>query len=203
MGSLWSYQGYEAVWGYLASKIPTDLARETMMLAETQASQKRVNCGLDNVGPQGGFQLRWTNSCVSAFEWVWVRSLSPVQLFATSWTVAYQAPPSVGFSRQEYWSGVPSPSLPMKGTQVQYLVRELRFHLQLFYWAHVTTKDPECMPQLRPNTARFSKKREREQNQHGVHEKIQWGTTTTKKADALLEGLKEEQATDNHPLLHQ
>ena len=39
-----------------------------------------------------------------------VKSLSPVQLFATPWTVAYQAPPSMGFSRQEYWSGVPLPS---------------------------------------------------------------------------------------------
>ena len=47
---------------------------------------------------------------VSAFEWVCVRSLSPVWLFATSWTVAYQASPSVGFSRQEYWSGLPFPS---------------------------------------------------------------------------------------------
>ena len=53
------------MWGYLASKIPTDLAGETMMLAEAQASQKRVNCGLDNVGPQGGFQPRWTKSWVS------------------------------------------------------------------------------------------------------------------------------------------
>ena len=36
--------------------------------------------------------------------------LSCVQFFATPWTVAYQAPPSMGFSRQEYWSGLPSPS---------------------------------------------------------------------------------------------
>ena len=36
-----------------------------------------------------------------------VRLLSCVQLFATLWTVAYQAPPSMGFSRQEYWSGLP------------------------------------------------------------------------------------------------
>ena len=41
-----------------------------------------------------------------------VKSLSRVRLFATPWTAAYQAPPSMGFSRQEYWSGVPSPSLP-------------------------------------------------------------------------------------------
>ena len=39
-----------------------------------------------------------------------VRSLSRVQLFATSWTVAHQAPWSMGFSRQEYWSGLPFPS---------------------------------------------------------------------------------------------
>ena len=39
-----------------------------------------------------------------------MKSLSCVQLSATLWTVAYQAPPSVGFSRQEYWSGLPFPS---------------------------------------------------------------------------------------------
>ena len=39
-----------------------------------------------------------------------VKSLSHVQLFATPWTVACQAPLSMGFSRQEYWSGVPFPS---------------------------------------------------------------------------------------------
>ena len=37
---------------------------------------------------------------------------SHVRLFTTPWTAAYQAPPSMGFSRQEYWSGVPLPSLP-------------------------------------------------------------------------------------------
>ena len=39
-----------------------------------------------------------------------VKSLSRVRLFATPWTVAYQAPPSMGFSRQEYWNGLPFPS---------------------------------------------------------------------------------------------
>ena len=42
-----------------------------------------------------------------------VKSFSRVPLFATPWTVACQAPPSMGFSRQEYWSGVPWPS-PMR-----------------------------------------------------------------------------------------
>ena len=40
-----------------------------------------------------------------------MKSLRRVWLFSTPWTAAYQAPPSMGFSRQEYWSGVPSPSL--------------------------------------------------------------------------------------------
>ena len=39
-----------------------------------------------------------------------VKSLSRIRLVATPWTAAYQAPPSMGFSRQEYWSGVPLPS---------------------------------------------------------------------------------------------
>ena len=39
-----------------------------------------------------------------------VKLLSCLLLFATPWTAAYPAPPSMGFSRQEYWNGVPSPS---------------------------------------------------------------------------------------------
>ena len=39
-----------------------------------------------------------------------MKSLSHVQLFATAWSVAHQAPPSMEFSRQEYWSGLPFPS---------------------------------------------------------------------------------------------
>ena len=47
----------------------------------------------------------------NAWKWkVKVKSLSCVQYLATPWTAAYQAPPSMGFSRQEYWSGVPLPS---------------------------------------------------------------------------------------------
>ena len=40
-------------------------------------------------------------------KWSEVKSLSRVRLFVTPWTVAYQTPPSMGFSRQEYWSGLP------------------------------------------------------------------------------------------------
>ena len=56
--------------------------------------------------------LEWVASSFSnAWKWkVKVKSLSCVRLLATPWTAAYQAPPSMGFSRQEYWSGLPLPS---------------------------------------------------------------------------------------------
>ena len=57
--------------------------------------------------------LEWVAiSFFNAWKWkVKVKLLSRVQLFVTPWIAAYQAPPSMGFSRQEYWSGVPSPSV--------------------------------------------------------------------------------------------
>ena len=57
--------------------------------------------------------LEWVSiSSSNAWKWkVKVKSLSRVQLLATPWAAAHQAPPSMGFSRQEYWSGVPLPSL--------------------------------------------------------------------------------------------
>ena len=56
--------------------------------------------------------LEWVAiSFSNAWKWkVKVKSLSHVWLLETPWTAAYQAPPSMGFSRQEYWSGVPLPS---------------------------------------------------------------------------------------------
>ena len=56
--------------------------------------------------------LEWVAIAFSnAWKWkVKVKSLSHVQISATPWTADYQAPPSMGFSRQEYWSGLPLPS---------------------------------------------------------------------------------------------
>jgi len=63
--------------------------------------------------------LEWVAiSFSNAWKWkVKVKSLSHARLLVTPWTAAYQAPPSVGFSRQEYWSGVPLPS-PGEGLPV-------------------------------------------------------------------------------------
>ena len=67
--------------------------------------------------------LEWVASSFSnAWKWkVKVKSLSRVRLLATPRTAAHQAPPSMGFSRQEYWSGVPlpSPSLITREMQIK------------------------------------------------------------------------------------
>ena len=71
--------------------------------------------------------LEWVAiSFSNAWKWkMKVKSLSSVQLLATPWTAAYQAPPSMCFSRQEYWSGVPSPSLSKSTTGHLFYLRKL------------------------------------------------------------------------------
>ena len=67
--------------------------------------------------------LEWVAiSFSNAWKWkVKVKSLSHVRLLATPWTAAYQAPLPMGFSRQEYWSGVPLPSpLPVLRTHYKW-----------------------------------------------------------------------------------
>ena len=77
-----------------------------------------MDCSLPGFSIHGILQARILEWVAISFSnaWKWkvkVKSLSRVRLFATLWTVAYQAPPSMGFSRQEYWSGVPLPSPPI------------------------------------------------------------------------------------------
>ena len=55
-----------------------------------------------------------------------VKSLSRVRLFATPWTAAHQAPPSMGFSRQEYWSGVPLPSPKRSNRGIKNKIKKLK-----------------------------------------------------------------------------
>ena len=64
--------------------------------------------------------LEWVAiSFSNAWKWkVKVKSLSRVRLFVTPWTAAYQGPLSMGFSRQEYWSGFPLPS-PTKAAMLR------------------------------------------------------------------------------------
>ena len=64
------------------------------------------SCPWDSPGKNTGVGCHFLLRCMK----VKVKLLSRVRLLATPWTAAHQAPPSVGFSRQEYWSGVPLPS---------------------------------------------------------------------------------------------
>ena len=66
-------------------------------------------CGLHH-GHSGESQMVESVFLIFIGVWSEVKSLSRVWLFATPWTVTCQAPPSMGFSRQEYWSGLPVPS---------------------------------------------------------------------------------------------
>ena len=97
--------------------------REAISLASTPAAAKSLQscptlCDPKDGSPPGS-PCPWDSpgkntgvGCHFLLQWmkVKVKSLSRVQLLETPWTAAYQAPPSMGFSRQEYWSGVPLPS---------------------------------------------------------------------------------------------
>ena len=98
---------------WIRSIIQQENPRKLLIFNEASILQKRK---FDNVES-------WVCVCV--------KSLSRVRLFATPWTVAYHAPPSMGFSRQEYWSGLPFPSpedLPHPGieSRSQSLVASLK-----------------------------------------------------------------------------
>ena len=70
----------------------------------------------------------------SAWKWkVKVKLFSCVRLCATPWTAAYQAPPSMGFSRQEYWSGVPLPSSLSHLHQIKKLILTVTRQVVLMY----------------------------------------------------------------------
>ena len=79
--------------------------------------------------------LEWVAiSFSNAWKWkVKVKSLSRVRLFTTPWTAAHQAPPPMGFSRQEYWSGVPLPS-PERGIGVQNVTPKYAMFTYWLFW---------------------------------------------------------------------
>ena len=90
--------------------------------------------------------LEWgVISFSNAWKWnVKVKSLSCAWLFATPWTAAYQAPPSMGFSWQEYWSGVPLPSLD---ESLLSLISKTNWFTCGLYWRLQTTSQA-FLPQL-------------------------------------------------------
>ena len=87
----------------------------------------------------------------SAWKWkVKVKSLSHVWLLATPWTAAHQAPPSMGFSRQEYWSGVPFSTITTSPTTFSHLHH---WRPSLFIWLSCVCP---CLPTVILSEARMA-----------------------------------------------
>ena len=114
--------GREAVFWALSLKSSAAAAAAAAAAKSLQSCPTLCN-PIDGLPPgssvPGILQARTLEWVAIAFSnaWKWkvkVKSLSRVWLLATPWTAAYQAPPSMGFSRQEYWSAVPLPSPPIK-----------------------------------------------------------------------------------------
>ena len=87
--------------------------------------------------------LEWV-AISSSNAWKWkakVKSLSRVRLFKTPWTAAHQAPPSTGFSRREYWSGLPLPTPDYDAIVALLLLKRVwkkSFYIQTEYSSHVS-----------------------------------------------------------------
>ena len=128
----------QEIWGIL---VPTRLAKGTMVNAAAAAAAAKslqsclTLCDPIDLSPPGSavpgiLQARTLEWVAIAFSnaWKWkvkVKWLNRVRLFLTPWTAAHQSPPSMGFSRREYWSGVPLPS-PMVNDLL------LCWHVQFF-----------------------------------------------------------------------
>ena len=124
----WNQRGFQVVlakYNYFLLCVEDTTFKQIFLEAYAAAAKSLQSCptlcDLIDGSPSGStvhriFQARVLEWVAISFSnaWKWkvkVKSLSCVRLFATTWTAAYQAPPSMGFSRQEYWSGVPLPSL--------------------------------------------------------------------------------------------
>ena len=103
--------------------------------------------------------LEWVAISFSS-AWKWkgkVKSLSRVQLLATPWTAAYQAPPSMGFSRQEYWSGLPLPS-PVVGNLGMIIIIKVNSKLHTimyFFLSHLSFVN-FCFSTVSQSVSQFS-----------------------------------------------
>ena len=99
-------------WGLIS---PWSVTLESLCKANCLNIPPHVKCKM--------YIVQFSYPCVA--EWLNAQLLSHVWLFASPWTVAHQAPLSSGFSRQEYWSGLPFPppgDLPQPGIESASLV---------------------------------------------------------------------------------
>ena len=111
------------IWEYRAANKETNQGQYHAAAAAAKSLQSCPTlCSPVDGSPPGSpvpriLQARTLEWVAKSFSNVWkwkvkMKSFSRVRLFATPWTAAYQAPPSMGFSRQEYWSGLPLQYMP-------------------------------------------------------------------------------------------
>ena len=111
---LFPWLSYHHFPGYTCFKfVPAAAAAKSLQSCPTLCDP--MDCSLPGFSVHGILQARTLEWVAISFSnaWRWkvkVKLLSRVWLLATPWTAAYQAPPSMGFSGQQYWSGVPVPS---------------------------------------------------------------------------------------------
>ena len=117
VGASWS--GLEDIFSewfiHLAGRLILDVAAAAKSLQSCPTLCDPIDGSPPGSPVPGILKARTLEWVAISFSDVWklkvkVNSLSRSRLLVTPWTVAYQAPPSVGFSRQEYWSGLPLPS---------------------------------------------------------------------------------------------
>ena len=77
-----------------------DISKDSNLSLGAKSDCKEWTCKMSSSGLLAGWLVLWLLLLIV------VKSLTHIWLFATPWTVAHQAPPSMGFSRQEYWSGL-------------------------------------------------------------------------------------------------
>ena len=99
----------------LGSHMPIGMAKKKIFGKKAPESSRKENLNLPCSGNYLNSIYNYLYNSYIVFTTIYivkvkVKSLSCVRLFATPWTVAYQAPPSMGFSRYECWSGLPFPS---------------------------------------------------------------------------------------------
>ena len=95
--------------------------------------------------------LEWVAiSFSNAWKWkVKVKSLSHVRLLVTPWTAAYQAPLSMGFSRQEYWSGLPSSPLIEASSPMQTDGETMKSVADFLFLSSKITVDGDCIHEIK------------------------------------------------------
>ena len=110
-----------AIWEAHTNCMVTTITTKSLQSCPTLCNS--MDCSLPGFSVHGILQARTLEWVAISFSnaWKWegkVKSLSRVWLLATPWTAAYQAPPSMGFSGQQYCSGVPLPSPNCMVTQI-------------------------------------------------------------------------------------